>query len=134
MENQANAQKLGADAQGKSVDAQAKMVEAQMTLPDQVEKIKAEAALKRAQWSKAQLEAQALALDTQMEVDGTKHRRDVEKMQAQARGNQDLEIMKALGKPQKEGEGSPDIEAMVGFSLTADKLKEARLNNSNGVL
>ena len=134
MENQANAQKLGADAQGKSVDAQAKMVEAQMTLPDQVEKIKAEAALKRAQWSKDQLEAQALALDTQMEVDGTKHRRDVEKMQAQARGNQDLEIMKALGKPQKEGEGSPDIEAMVGFSLTADKLKEARLNNSDGVL
>lgn len=134
MENQANAQKLGADAQGKSVDAQAKMVEAQMTLPDQIEKIKAEAALKRAQWSKAQLEAQALALDTQMEVDGTKHRRDVEKMQAQARGNQDLEIMKALGKPQKEGEGSPDIEAMVGFSLTADKLKEARLNNSNDVL
>ena len=55
-------------------------------------------------------------------------------MQAQARGNQDLEIMKALGKPQKEGEGSPDIEAMVGFSLTADKLKEAKLNNSDGVL
>ena len=129
MENQANAQKLGADAQSKAVDAQTKAIEAQTTLPDQIMKIKAEAGLKHAQMNKTNLEAQALALDTQMEVDGTKHLRELQKMQAQARGNQDLEIIKTLGKPRKFGEVSPDIDAMVGFNLMTDQLKQAALNN-----
>lgn len=129
MENQANAQKLGADAQSKAVDAQTKAIEAQTTLPDQIMRIKAEAGLKHAQMNKTNLEAQALALDTQMEVDGTKHLRELQKMQAQARGNQDLEIIKTLGKPRKFGEISPDIDAMVGFNLMTDQLKQAALNN-----
>lgn len=129
MENQANAQKLGADAQSKAVDAQTKAIEAQTTLPDQIMRIKAEAGLKHAQMNKTNLEAQALALDTQMEVDGTKHLRELQKMQAQARGNQDLEIIKTLGKPRKLGEISPDIDAMVGFNLMTDQLKQAALNN-----
>ena len=100
----------------------------QLTLPDQIQKIKADTELVKAQSAKASLEAQALALDTQMEVDGTKHLRDLQKMQAQARGNQDLEIVKSLGKPLKEGEARPDIDAMFGFNLMTDQLKNAALN------
>ena len=129
MENQANAQKLGADAQTKTIDAQTKAVQAQLTLPDQIEKTRADTELVKAQAAKASLEAQALALDTQMEVDGTKHIRELQKMQAQARGNQDLEIVKSLGKPLKEGEQRPDIDAMFGFNLMTDQLKNAALNS-----
>ena len=129
MENQANAQKLGADAQTKAIDAQTKAVQAQLTLPDQIEKTRADTELVKAQAAKASLEAQALALDTQMEVDGTKHIRELQKMQAQARGNQDLEIVKSLGKPLKEGEQRPDIDAMFGFNLMTDQLKNAALNS-----
>ena len=130
MENQANAQKLGADAQSKGIDAQTKAIEAQATLPSQIQKIQADADLTIAQAHKANLEAQALALDTQMEIDGTKHLRDLQKMQAQARGNQDLEIVKALGKPLKMGEKKPNIDAMFGFNVMTDQLKNAALNSS----
>ena len=127
VENQANAQKLGADAQSKGLDAQTKAIEARATLPSQIQKIKADADLTTAQAHKANLEAQALALDTQMEVDGTKHLRDLQKMQAQARGNQDLEIVKTLGKPLKEGEKRPNVDAMFGFNVLTDQLKNAAL-------
>ena len=129
VENQANAQKLGADAQTKAIDAQTKAVEAQVTLPDQLRKIKADADLTHAQANKTNLEAQAIALQTQMDVDGTNHLRELQKMQAQARGNQDLEIIKTLGKPLKEGEQKPDIDAMFGFNIMTDALKNAALNN-----
>ena len=127
VENQANAQKLGADAQSKGIDAQTKAFQAQATLPSQIQKIQADADLTTAQAHKANLEAQALALDTQMEVDGTKHLRDLQKMQAQARGNQDLEIVKTLGKPLKEGEKRPNVDAMFGFNVLTDQLKNAAL-------
>ena len=129
MENQANAQKLGADAQTKAIDAQTKAISAQTTLPYQIQKTIADADLTKAQANKANLEAQALALNTQMEVDGTKHLRDLQKMQAQARGNQDLEIVKALGKPRKFDETKPDIDAMFGFNVMTDQLKNAALNS-----
>ena len=121
-ETMANAQKLGADAQAKTVDAQTKAVTAKATLADQLIKSRAEAGLKHAQMNKTNLEARALAMDTQLEVDGTKHLRDLEKMQAQARGNQDLEIIRALGKPRKMGETKPNIDAMVGYNLMNDEL------------
>ena len=129
IENQANAQKLGADAQSKGIDAQTKAIEARATLPSQIQKVKADADLAVAQAHKTNLEAQAIALDTQMEVDGTKHLRDLHKMQAQARGNQDLEIVKSLGKPLKEGEKRPNVDAMFGFNILTDQLKNAALNN-----
>lgn len=128
MRNQANAQKLGADAQSSAIDAQVKAVETQATLEDKIMLSKAEAGLKHAQMNKTNLEAQAIALNTQMDVDGTKHLRDLQKMQAQARGNQDLEIMKALAKPGKVGEKDPDIDAMVGFNLMTDELTNAAVN------
>ena len=126
-ETLANAQKLGMDAQSKAVDAQTKAVTAQATLADEILRTKAEAGLKHAQMNKTNLEAQALAMNTQMDVDGTKHLRDLEKMQAQARGNQDLEIVKALGKPLKLDESRPNIDAMVGYNLMNDELTKRAL-------
>ena len=126
-ETMANTQKLGMDAQSKAIDSQTKAVTAQATMADQVLKTKAEAGLKHAQMNKTNLEAQALAMNTQMDVDGTKHLRDLEKMQAQARGNQDLEIVKALGKSRKPDESRPNIDAMVGFNLMNDELTKRAL-------
>ena len=123
MENQANAQKLGADAQTKAIDAQTKSVIAQATLPSQIQKTMADAKLTEAKAVKEDIEAQAKILDTQMDLDGTKHIRELQKMQAQARGLQDLEVLKALGKPKKVGESSPDIEAMIGFNHMTDVLE-----------
>lgn len=128
IENQANAQKLGADAQTKAVDAQTKAIEARATLPDKILDIKSSAGLKHAQMNKTNLEAQAIALDTQMDVDGTKHLRDLQKMQAQARGNQDLEIVKALGKPKKPDEERPNIDAMIGYNFMNDELTNWAVN------
>jgi hypothetical protein len=123
MENQANAQKLGADAQTKAIDAQTKSVIAQATLPSQIQKTMADAKLTEAKAVKEDIEAQAKILDTQMDLDGTKHIRELQKMQAQARGLQDLEVLKALGKPKKEGEAKPDINAMIGFNHMTDVLE-----------
>ena len=128
LENQANAQKLGSDAQVKSIDAQTKAVTAQATLADEISKMRAETGLKQAQMFKTQLEGEAIALNNQFNWDGTAHLRDLQKMQAQARGNQDLEIMKALGKPQKVGEKLPDIDAMVGYNLMTDELTNRAVN------
>ena len=56
---------------------------------------------------------------------GTKHARDLEMSQAQARGNQDLEVTKALTKPGKEGERAPNIEAAVGYNELSDRRDNA---------
>ena len=68
------------------------------------------------------MQAKAAAEKLMAEVNdlttGTKHQREVEKMGAQARGNRDLEITKALTK----GEVTPgNLEAAVGFNT----IKEA---------
>mgnify|MGYP000955370784 CR=1 FL=1 len=111
-----------ADAQGKVADVQIKGMEAQLTLPDKLNKIKFDNALTRAKANKLTTDMQKTALDLSMEVDGTKHMREMEKAKAQAKGNMDLEIMKALGKPSKLGEKDPDIDAMVGFNYLNNNL------------
>jgi hypothetical protein len=55
-------------------------------------------------------------LDFVEQETGTKHAREMEKEQAQSRGNQNLQVTKALTTPVKEGEKAPDIEAAVGFN------------------
>lgn len=55
---------------------------------------------------------------------GTQHARDMQKHQAQARGNQDLQVTKALTTPRKEGEAIPDIEAAIGFNQFSDIMRE----------
>lgn len=47
---------------------------------------------------------------------GTKHARDLDRQSAQARGNQDLAITRALVTPRKTDTTAPDIEAAVGYN------------------
>ena len=83
----------------------------------EVAEINARAMEAQAKARKANAEADAVNLDFVEQETGTKHARDLEKQAGQARGNQDLEITKALTKPAKEGEKEPDLAAAIGFNL-----------------
>jgi hypothetical protein len=54
---------------------------------------------------------------------GTKHAREMEKQAGQAQGNQQLEVTKALTKPRKEGESSPNLAAAIGFNEISSRLR-----------
>lgn len=88
----------------------------------EVEKLRSEVVKNQAMAGKASAEADGKVLDNIQEQTGVKHARDMEKQQAQARGNQNLEIVKALTKAKKEGERDPDIEAAIGFNAITDRL------------
>jgi predicted DNA-binding protein (UPF0251 family) len=89
----------------------------------EVAKLKSEVELNQA---KAQ---QALALKDKTNLDyvenesGTTHARELEKQQAQSRGNQNLAVTKAIATPKKEGEKQPDVEAAIGFNAMSDDLE-----------
>lgn len=88
----------------------------------EVEKLRSEVVKNQAMAGKASAEADGKVLDNIQEQTGVKHARDMEKQQAQARGNQNLEIVKALTKARKEGERDPNIEAAIGFNAITDRL------------
>ena len=56
------------------------------------------------------------ALDTYEQGSGIKHQRDLERQKAQAKGNQDLTVTKALAQATKQGEIPPNIAAAIGFN------------------
>lgn len=106
---------------------QQRMAELEIELKEaEVAKIRSEIALNEA---KAQKE---LALKEQADLDyveqetGTKHERDMQKQREQSKGNQNLQVTKALTAPVKEGEKAPDVEAAIGYNKISDKL-----NNDN---
>lgn len=106
---------------------QQRMAELEIELKEaEVAKIRSEIALNEA---KAQKE---LALKEQADLDyveqetGTKHERDMQKQREQSKGNQNLQVTKALTTPQKEGERPVDLDAAIGFNKISDKL-----NNDN---
>ena len=80
------------------------------------EKIKAEIELARARAKAADANAEDTYFGTQLEASGTKHFQAMEKQQAQARANQDLEVTKALLKSRKPDESQPDVEAAIGYN------------------
>lgn len=82
----------------------------------EIEKLDSEIAYNHARAEKAAADADAVDLDIVEQESGTKHLRDVDKMRAQAEGNQELEVTKGLLKPKKEGEKAPDVEAAVGWN------------------
>lgn len=53
---------------------------------------------------------------------GTKHVRDMQKQEAQSRGNQNLEVTKALTTPRKEGETPPNLNAAIGFNALSSRM------------
>ena len=60
--------------------------------------------------------ARQTTLDSIEQETGTKHARDMERMSAQAQGNQDLEVTKALLQGRKPGELPGDVEAAIGYT------------------
>jgi hypothetical protein len=81
-----------------------------------IQKLKSEIELNEAKAAETRTKADQAALDFVEQDTGTKHARDLEKQQAQADGNKELEITKALVGRKKEGESDPDIEAAIGWN------------------
>ncbi|MEQ1950926.1 portal protein [Mesorhizobium yinganensis] len=96
----------------------------------EIEKLQSEIDLNKAKALKEQVVAEQSALDTVEQETGTKHAREIEKQRAQATGNQDLEITKAITKPRKAEESKPDIEAAIGYN----ELSKIRNDPRNGGL
>ena len=90
-----------------------------------VAKINSEAALNEAKAAEAMAKKDAIDLNYVEQDTGTKHARDMEKQKAQAEGNQNLQITKALTTAKKEGEQAPDLAAAIGFNQLSDKLNDA---------
>lgn len=86
------------------------------------QKLQSEILLNQAKTQDTQTGTQIDLMDAQQELDGTKHQRDMEKQQAQARANQNLEVTKSLLKPLKEGERVPDVEAAIGYNVISPEL------------
>ena len=90
----------------------------------EVEKLQSEIELNRAKAAESRANKDKKDLDFVEQETGTTHAREMEKQGGQARGNQNLEITKALAKGRKEGEAAPDIEAAIGFNQLSDMLGE----------
>lgn len=85
----------------------------------EIQKAQTEIALNQARALLAEAQAQKAMIEAQNDVTGLTHERDIEKQGAQARGNRDLEITKALTKGEAAG---GNIEAAVGWNrLTESK-------------
>jgi len=86
----------------------------------EIDKIASEAALNNAKAKIAIAEAARLAVETGERVSGVDHERKKDLQQAQAQGNKELEITKALTAPRKPDQSEPDIEAAVGYTKLSD--------------
>ena len=90
-----------------------------------VAKIMSEVAMNEAKAEESKSKKDALDLNYVEQDTGTHHARDMERMKAQAEGNQNLQITKALTTAKKEGEQAPDLAAAIGFNQVSDKLNDA---------
>jgi hypothetical protein len=88
----------------------------------EIAKVQSEIALNQAKAEEAGSKKDINDLNYVEQETGTKHARELQKQGGQARGNQNLEITKALTKPRKEGEYQPDLTAAIGFNELSDKL------------
>lgn len=91
-------------------------------LRHEVDELRSKATLNDAKAKEAEAKADMLDLDFVETETGTKHARELQKQEAQARGNQDLQITKALTTPRKPEEKAPDIETAVGFNRLSETL------------
>lgn len=91
----------------------------------EIEKLQSEIDLNNAKAQEALANKDQKNLDFLEQETGTKHARAMEQQQGQAKGNQDLQITKALTMPKKEGETAPNVEAAIGYNQLSDKLDSA---------
>lgn len=94
----------------------------------EVEKIRADAQQKLADAGLKSADTDKKNLDYLEQESGTTHARNMQAQQAQAEGNQDLQVTKALLAPKKEGEGSPNIAAAIGYNALTKQSTGAPLS------
>lgn len=99
-----------------------------LKLQKETQKLESEIILNQAKAAEAKANTDQKNLDFVEQETGTKHLRDLAHAEAQSRGNQDLQVTKALTTPLKEGERAPDIESAIGFNRISDMMREG----SNG--
>jgi len=97
----------------------------------EIQKLQSEIMLNQAKAQEAGATAGLKHLDRVEQETGTKHARKIVEQQAQARGNQHLEIVKSLLKGRKPEETAPNIDAAVGYNTLSDALEEERLLGPN---
>ena len=114
---------------------QQKLAELEVAIKEaELDKLRSEAELNRAKAEKESTQSDLNNLEFVETETGTKHARDIQKQQGQSRGNQNLEVTKALTKPRKAEESAPNVEAAIGFNELNDKLMADELNSSSGSL
>ena len=103
-------------------EEQQKMQQLEMAkLEAEIANLQAEAQLRMSQSRVHGSNADLKDLEYVEEESGTKHARELEKQKAQARGNQNLQISKALTKGKKPDEADIDVTAAIGFNDLVDK-------------
>ncbi|QIG68820.1 putative portal protein [Rhizobium phage RHph_Y2_6] len=88
-------------------------------LQKEIEKLDSEVQKNLAEAQRKQAETDKTNLDFVEQETGTTHEREMQRQRAQAQGNQDLEVTKALLKPLKTATGSekkPDVETAIGYN------------------
>lgn len=108
-----------------------------LKLQKEIERLDSEIQLNFAKARDAMSKAGKTELDTLEEELGVKHARNIDFAQAQARGNQDLELIKAYLKSRKPDEIPGDITGGLGLTQLLDQLRKERnfetLDNSPAV-
>lgn len=89
------------------------------------EKLKSETQENYADAEKKLAEAQGTTVDTDRVINGDSHKEKMAEMRAQAEGNQDLEITKALLKDRKAEDVPGDVEAAIGYNTVSRRLRNA---------
>ena len=91
-------------------------------LEAELAEIQSRAQLNAAKAQEAMANKDLKDLDFVEQETGTKHARDIDRQTAQAEGNQNLQVTKALLAPVKQGETKPNVEAAVGFNQLSASL------------
>lgn len=112
-----------AEEQRKQLELQKLQSEVQK-LQAEIQKIQTEAGLNQTKATKTEAETEGTYIDNQLAASGQKHIQEMERIRAQARGNQNLEVTKALLKTRKPDESNPDIEAAIGYNSISESLAE----------
>lgn len=94
----------------------------------EVEKLQSEVALNNSRAQKEQANAEGQSIDNELTATGVKHEQEMERQQAQADGNMDLQIAKSMLAPIKPGEFKPNPDAAVGYKLSHRALQRAADN------
>lgn len=105
---------------------QQKKLELEMELLQaQIDETRAKAQAHLAKAGESDAKTGKQAVETEERVSGIEHARELEKQQAQARGNQDLAITKALTAQQDPTKAPSDIEAAAGYRELSDRRDDA---------